>query len=171
MRRPVRIEPWMSLDELLAWLREAPDRDAYQRRLAIWLTVIGPFHAHEVARMLGVSKQSIWLWISQYNKDGPEALERSGRGGRRWSLLSWAQEEQILHRFRQRAMQGQVITARALLPEISKSSGKEVSLGYVYKLLHRHGWRKLGPRPRHVKSNLKAQEAFKKNSLLSSSKQ
>jgi hypothetical protein len=24
----------------------------------------------------------------------------------------------------------------------------EVSRGYVYGLLHRHGWRKLGPRPR-----------------------
>lgn len=31
MCQPARIEPQMSSDELLAWLREAPDRDAYQK--------------------------------------------------------------------------------------------------------------------------------------------
>ena len=68
MRRPARIEPWLSTDEVLAWLRDAGERDAYRKRLAIWLTVVGPFHAHEVARMLGVSTQAVWLWIGQYNK-------------------------------------------------------------------------------------------------------
>ena len=33
----------------------------------------------------------------------------------------------------------------------------------VYNLLHRHGWRKLMPRPFHPKRNLAAQDAFKKN--------
>ena len=32
----------------------------------------------------------------------------------------------------------------------------------VYNLLHRHGWRKLMPRPFHPKRNLAAQNAFKK---------
>jgi hypothetical protein len=32
----------------------------------------------------------------------------------------------------------------------------------VYNLLHRHGWRKLMPRPFHPKRNLAAQDAFKK---------
>jgi hypothetical protein len=30
--------------------------------------------------------------------------------------------------------------------------------------LHRHGWRKVGPRPRHPKTNIKNQALFKKNS-------
>jgi hypothetical protein len=37
-----------------------------------------------------------------------------------------------------------------------------VSLAYVYRLLHRHGWRKLGPRPRHPKAQPAVQERFKK---------
>lgn len=164
MRNPARIEPWLSADELLVWVREAPDRDAYQKRLAIWLTVIGPFHAHEIAQMLGASKQAVWLWVGQYNKHGPEGLGRSGRGGRRWSYLSREEEEELLAVFRDRAARGDMVTATAIWPEISKALGREVSLGYVYKLLHRHGWRKLGPRPRHVKSNREVQEAFKKNS-------
>jgi transposase len=163
MRGPAQVESWLSAEELLVWLREAPDRDAYQKRLAVWLTFIGPFHAHEVANMLGVSRQAIWLWIGQYNKNGPAGLERSGGGGRRWSYLSWREEEEILRPFRERAALGEVVTATAMWPQISKAMDQEVSLAYIYKLLHRHGWRKLGPRPRHVKSDIQAQESFKKN--------
>jgi transposase len=164
MRSPAKIKPWLSVEELSEWVREAVDRDSYQKRLAIWLTHIGPNHAHEVANMLRVSKQAVWLWVSQYNRDGPEGLERTGRGGRRWSYLSWKQEEELLNSFRHKAARGQLITAKELIPEVSKVLGKKVSLGYVYKLLHRHGWRKLGPRPHHAKADRSVQEDFKKNS-------
>ena len=36
----------------------------------------------------------------------------------------------------------------------------------VYNLLHRHGWRKLMPRPFHPKRDLAAQNAFKKTAFL-----
>jgi hypothetical protein len=32
----------------------------------------------------------------------------------------------------------------------------------VYRMLDRHGWRKLVPRPRHPKADVAAQAAFKK---------
>ena len=164
MRRPAQIKAWLSTEELALWVQQAPDREAYRRRLAIWLTHIGPFHAHQVATMLQVSKQAVWLWIGQYNRDGPQGLQRKGRGGRRWSYLSWAQERRLLRTLEERAVQGEVLTAVQLLPEIQKAVGRKVSLGYVYKMLHRQGWRKLGPRPHHVRVDKEAQEEFKKNS-------
>ena len=170
MRRPAQIKSWLSEEELLAWLREAPDRGSYQRRLAIWLTRLKSLHAEEVAGMLGVSKQAVWLWIGQYNQHGPEGLQRQGRGGRRWSLLEWKEEEKVLEGWTQRAQRGEVITARQLLPEVEKATGQAVSLAYVYKLLKRQGWRKTGPRPRHVKARREVQEEFKKNSPSSSRK-
>ena len=118
--------------------------------------------------MLGVSKQAIWLWIGQYNQNGPEGLQRQGRGGRRWSLLELKEEQRVLERWAKRAGQGEVITARQQLPEVQKAVGQEVSLAYIYKLLKRHGWRKLGPRPRHVKASREVQETFKKNFPFSS---
>jgi len=171
MSRSARLRAWLSTEELLNWLREAPDRESYQKRLAIWLTHIGPFHAHEVANMLGVSKQAVWLWIGQYNKQGPSGLERYGRGGRRWSYLSLKEEEEILKPFREKALLGEVVTATSIWPEISKAIGQEVSLAYVYRMLHRQGWRKLGPRPRHIKSDKQVQEDFKKNYPTSSKNQ
>jgi len=164
MRTPAEIKDWLNEDDLALWVRESPDKASYQKKLAIWLTHIGPYHAQRVADLLQVSKQAVWLWVSQYNREGPEGLDREGRGGRRWAFLSWEEEEDFLEGFRKCALTGEVMTAKTLWKELSKRVGREISIDYVYRLLHRHNWRKLSPRPRHVKANPKTQEAFKKNS-------
>jgi transposase len=169
MRPPALIQPWLTVEELMVWVREAPTRDAYKMRLAVWLTHIG-YHAYEVSDMLQVSKQAVWLWTAQYNKHGPESLKRKGRGGRRWYYLSLSQEDALLQGFREYALRGEVLTAKQIFPEVRKAVGREVSIDYVYRLLRRHKWRKLGPRPRHVKSDKSAQEEFKKTTRLSSRK-
>lgn len=163
MKKPAQLKPWLSTEELTNWVREAPDRNTYQKRLAVWLTHLGPFHAHKVADMLQISKQAVWLWVKQFNKSGPGGLKRKGRGGRRWAFLSWEKEEDFLRSLEEKALTGQVLTAKHILPELRKKVGRDISLDYVYRLLHRHSWRKLGPRPRHIKSDKKAQEDFKKN--------
>ena len=170
MRKPYQIESWLTPEELLSWLKEAPTVEAYQKRLAVWLTYLGPFHAQEVAKMLGVSKQAVWLWLGQYNNHGPGGLGRNGRGGRRWSLISWEEEEALLKSLEDRAVTGQLLTAKQLLLEGSQAVGHEVSLGYVYALLRRHRWRNLGLRPRHGKEKREVQEEFKKNYQVSSAK-
>ena len=82
MRRSAQLQPWLSEEEMLVWLREAPDRSSYQRRLAVWLTWTKVLHAKAVAQMLRVSKQAVWLWVGQKKmgkKDGAEdgaALKR-----------------------------------------------------------------------------------------------
>ena len=162
MRPPAQIEPWLSTEDLQVWVREAPHKGAYQRRLAIWLTHVSRLPAHRVAESLCVSRQAVWLWIAQYNQQGPAALSRAGRGGRRWAWLSWEEEERFLQRRQQAALRGQILTAPQLRAELEKLTQRRVSLAYVYRLLHRHGWRKLGPRPRHPKAQPAVQERFKK---------
>jgi len=114
--------------------------------------------------MLQVSEQAVWLWVSQYNQKGPEGLVREGRGGRRWSYLSWAQEQALLEEFAARASRGELLTAKQMYPRVEEVAGRETSLDYVYRLLSRHQWRKLSPRPRHVKADAQKQEGFKKKS-------
>ena len=170
MGRRTLIEPWLSEVELLEWLRQAQSRAEYQRRLAVWLTSLRRFPAHEVATLLGISTQAVWLWIGQYNRQGPAGLQRKGRGGRRWAFLTLDQEQDLLATLQEKAGQGKVITAKQIYRRVCRAVGKEVSLDYVYRLLHRHGWRKLGPRPRHVQSDPQVQAEFKKNSRNSSRK-
>lgn len=164
MRKPSTLNPWFTPVQLAAWVKEAPDKGTYQRRLAIWLTRAGPFAAHRVAELLAVSTQAVWKWLGEYNTLGPQGLERKGRGGRRWGFLTLEQERAFLAEQLSRAQSGDLLTAQQLRPELSKAVGKQVSRDYVYALLHRHQWRKLVPRPHHAQQDPAQAEAFKKNS-------
>jgi len=170
MPRMPHVEPWLSELELLAWVRGAESRAACQRRLAVWITHLRHFPAREVATLLGVSTPAVWRWLSQYNDQGPAGLARQGRGGRRWAFLTLNQEQELLGTLQAEAGHGRVLTAKQIHGQIRRAVGKAVSLDYVYRLLHRHGWRKLGPRPRHVKADPETQADFKKNSRNSSRK-
>jgi transposase len=144
MKMPAHISPWLTDDELAAWVREAPTLDAYKKRLAIWLTRRGPFHAHKVSELLQVSKQAVWLWIKQYNQGGPDSLDRKGRGGRRRAYLSLDQERALVERLQAQVSKGQARKAKELLPEVLEAVGQNVSVAYVYRLMQRHE-RRRGP--------------------------
>jgi len=47
---------------------------------------------------------------------------------------------------------------------------KKVPKSTIYRMLARHGWRKIAPRSKHSRTDFAAQEEFKKNSLPSSKK-
>ena len=96
MRMPSSLTPWFTTDQLLAWVMDAPDKAAYQRRLAIWLTHSARLSANRIADLLVVSVQSIWKWVGEYNSIGPSGLDRKGRGGRRWALMSLEEEREFL---------------------------------------------------------------------------
>ena len=164
MRRPSTVTPWFTTDQLMAWVKEAPDKTAYQRRLAVWLTHSARFPAHRIADLLAISVQAVWKWLWQYNTLGPACLYRTGRGGRRWALMTLEEERAFLAQHLAKADAGDLLTAKQLHPELCRVLGQEVSLDYVYKLLHRHEWRKLAPRPHHTKQDPAASTAFKKNS-------
>ena len=148
MRRPALIHPWLSEKKLEAWVRTARSREEYQKRTAIWMTLRGPFPAHRVASLLVVSKQAVWLWVGQYNRKGPDGLERQGRGGRRRAYLSLDQETALLKILLARAERGKAPRAREVQAEISKVTRINVSISYVYRLFERIGWQKLGARGR-----------------------
>jgi transposase len=165
MRKPSSLSPWFSVEQLVAWVKESPDKTAYQRRLAIWLTHVGPFTAHRVAYLLAVSTQAVWKWVAEYNTLGPTGLDRKGRGGRRWGLMTLEEERAFLAEHLSEAESVGLLTAKQLASALAKGLGQEVSIDYIYGLLHRHQWRKLTPRPHHAKQNPALAEVFKKNSL------
>jgi transposase len=145
MRPPAEMVLWLSTEDLQTWVREAPDKASYQQRLAIWLTHVKRLSAHRVAQSFCVLTPAVWRWVRQYNHQGPEGLHRAGRAGRRWAFLKWEQEQHFLEKRLQAAARGEVLTAKQLHRQLQKIAGRDVSLGYVYRLLGRHGWRKLGP--------------------------
>lgn len=162
MSKRLQVAPWLSEVELVAWTQDARTRAEFQRRLSVWLAYLEPWPAHRIARCLGVSEAAVWKWLGEYNRQGPGGLDRQGRGGRRWRFLALEQERALLVAAQEEAGKGRILTAKHLLERVQQAVGRDVSLDYVYALLKRHGWRKLSPRPTHVKANPEAREAFKK---------
>lgn len=140
MRQPAEIKPWFSIEEMFQWLHDSPDEPSYKRRMAVWLTHTGKLHANKVAEILDVSTQAVWLWIRQYNTQGPDGLKRKGRGGRRWAFLTAQQEAELLKPFIQKAREGRPPRPAQIKQLIEQKLQRKVSAPYIYRLLHRHGW-------------------------------
>ena len=140
MRPPAKIKPHLSIDKMFLWLRNAPDEASYKRRMAVWLTHTGNLHAPKVAQILGVSPQAVAAWLRQYNKLGPDGLNRTGRGGRRHALMTTQKEAQILAPFIKLAKSGRIPKTTRIKQALENALNRKVSLPYVYRLLSRHGW-------------------------------
>jgi transposase len=78
--------------------------------------------------------------------------------------LSPAEEAEILAEFAARAKQGGVLVVTEVKAAYENRVGRAVPKSTVYRMLARHGWRKIVPRRRHPRANREQQEAFKKNS-------
>jgi transposase len=140
MRPPAKIKPYMPIEKMFQWLQNAPDEASYKRRMAVWLTHTGKLHATKVAQILGVSAKAVAAWVRQYNKLGPEGLQRTGRGGRRHALMTPRREAEILAPFIKMAKSGRIPKTTQIKQALENALKRKVSLPYVYRLLSRHDW-------------------------------
>jgi transposase len=101
-----------------------------------------------------------------YDHGGIKALKPKRNGGRKHENMTLAEEKALLARFAKAAGAGEMLNIHDLKAAYEKAIGHETSNSTVYNLLHRHGWRKLMPRPFHPKRDLAAQNAFKKTAFL-----
>ena len=160
MRPPAIIKQWISIEQMFQWLRQGPDEMSHKRRMAIWLTHTGRLHANKVAEILGVSTQAVWLWIHQYNDNGPKALDRKGRGGRRWAFMSETEEIEFLQPFIRQAKHGDTPKADEIKAKAENLLNKKLSKSYIYRLLHRHGWEQIIAQSRSNKQPSPSQSSF-----------
>lgn len=77
---------------------------------------------------------------------------------------SLEQEAALLHQVLAHAEQGGVVVIPRLKPAFEKVLGRPIALSTLYRMLARHGWRKLAPDTAHPQGDPAAREGFKKNS-------
>jgi len=137
------------------------------REIRVCLALILPtehgMSIKDTAKLLGRSIR----WVSQARKSFIEqglSTVSENYGGRRRANMSISEEEGFLDSFKDKARSGGILKVSEIHAEIEKALSRKVHLSAVYKLLHRHGWRKLAPRKRNTKSDPLVQEAWKKNS-------
>jgi transposase len=164
MAKVTSVQPFLSVDEIQQRIRQTVGFIQVQRWLVIYNAAVDPRPASEIARHTGLALQTVHNLISQYNRHGPVALEGPGKGGRRRAYLTVEEEAEFLRSFQEQAVTGQVATTREIQRQLEKKLGHPVDRSMVYKMLQRHGWRKVVPRTAHEKSDPERQAAFKKTS-------
>lgn len=164
MGKVTRAFPHMSEQEIREKLQAARDRSHAQKLQVILHATVDPAPAREIALHVGVAKATVHVWMSKYNRFGLGALVGPGKGGRRRENMSIDQEAAFLQPFIDKAVSGRIATTGEIRRAMETYLGRSVHHSVVYRLLKRNGWRKIKPRPFHVKAKKDVQEAFKKTS-------
>jgi transposase len=137
-------------------------------RVKRWMDIrhalANPCVAEEIALNIGMAKQSVHNLVAAYNREGEKAVETKGKGQRQKANLTIAEETEFLKPFFEKAEKGQIATAEKIKEALEGHLEHSVHQSSVYRLLKRHGWRKIVPRPVHPKTNKEKQEEFKKTS-------
>lgn len=158
--QPISEEQKESLEELLKGVKTKAD---YQRVLCVWLRATLGLVSYVVAKSIGWNTGTVRKIQAQYIKEGESALLGKGRGGRNRQNLSIEKEELFLSTFFEQAKVGGVLVVSEIKNTYEEIVGRSVPKSTIYRMLARHGWRKIAPRPQHPKSDPLKQEAFKKN--------
>lgn len=156
--------PHIDLETVKQKVKLASSHWEKQKWLVIYNAFADPRTAAEIALHLGVSKGFVRKVIQQYNRQGENGLSTPGKGGRRNCYLSWKQEKQLIDLFKQKARRGQIATVIQIKKAYEQECGFPVHKTTIYRLLERHQWRKVIPRPSHPIKDQNTIDEFKKTS-------
>ena len=147
-------------------MKDAACTENYRRIQCVHLAILFPnMSAKEIGRATMYSTSRVWAIHAEYRKNGLDGL-REKRGGRYRENLTVAEETELLAKFRGESESGKLVVVGKIKAAYEEKCGHEVAESTIYRLLERHGFRKIVPYKRHPKSNKKEQEAFKKTSNL-----
>lgn len=162
--RPQKPFPPETTDRMERLLKSTESLDEYRRLQSIYLRSRYGFCAEQIAKVVGLQLQTIRNLHSAYLREGEVTLHGKGRGGRRQALLSPEAEDELIADFAVDGKLGAIVEVHRVQRAWEGKVGRAVAKSTVYRLLHRHGWRKLAPRPHHPNGHEARIEAFKKTS-------
>ena len=103
-----------------------------------------------ISEATGFHPAYISTLVSKYIRGGIEAITGNHYGGNRCNM-SFEEEEALLAPFVERAENGQILDTAELEKKYEEAVGHRIGNGQIYRVLRRHGWRKVMPRSRHPK--------------------
>lgn len=151
-----------TIDALAERLKKAVGKPEFQRIQCILLRATLGASAKDIAQVVGWTTGTVRVMHSHYAKEGEAFFEIVHRGGRHRQNMTVEEEAGFLAPFFERAKAGGILTVSEIKAAYEAQLGREVAESTVYRLLARHGWRKIAPRPSHPKADPAAQAALKK---------
>jgi len=164
MSRPRNVDQQL-VQQALVTVRDTQDIRELRQAMAVLLPAELNTSLEQTARLLGVGRATVprlQAGFRERRESPPKGRKRWG--GRRRALMSATEEEQFLKPWFEQAQTGRVLVLSPLRAALAQQLGRPVKASVVYRLLARHGWRKVAPDTRHPKSDPQVQEDWKKNS-------
>ena len=160
-------EFWKSVDNerLEILLSEAKDPSVFKYIQAVYLKAAHDMSAEAIGKVLGFSKGYVWAIHSSYRHKGEIAFIAGKRGGDFHRNISFAAEKALLSDIESEGDMGRILDVKKIKNRYEGLAGKPVHKTVIYRMLARHGWRKITPRPHHPKNDKEAVETYKKTSL------
>ncbi len=164
MARPRRIDPLVVKRAQLTATTTTTVASLRQCQ-AVLLPALFGATLEQTAAVLGVGRATVPRLQAAFRKHrSAGANPVRNWGGRRKSLLTQEEEVAFLQPWLASAAAGQLVVVAPIRAALAQQLGKPVKPSVVYRLLARHGWRKVAPDTRHPKSQPEVQEEWKKNS-------
>ncbi len=164
MSRPRRIDSKLVVQAQAA-LAQATNVNALRAAQAVLLPALAHTTLEETAALLGVGRASVPRLQRRFREGlQPSRSPRARWGGRRRALMTLEEEKAFLAPWVEQARSAGVLVVSPLRAALAEKLGRKVAPSVVYRLLARHGWRKVAPDTGHPKSDPAAQAEWEKNS-------
>lgn len=162
MSRPQQRFEQGTVEKMQKLLKEAKTIAETKRIQCILFRELEHLDAKRIGALVGLSESYVRAVWEKYKRDKEQALMGEKRGkGRYRANLSLEEEKKFLEPLIGNAKDGHILIANKIQKAYEEKMNKKVHHSLIYRLLHRHGWRKIAPRPFHPKSNEEARENFK----------
>jgi len=164
MARPRRIEPHVVQRAQMTAVA-TPSVELLRQCQAVLLPALFGATLKQTATALGVGRATVARLQARFRKQKSSSPNPARNwGGRRQSLLTAQEERAFLKPWLESAAAGHLVVVSPIRAALAQRLGKPVKPSVVYRLLARHGWRKVAPDTRHPKSKPEVQAEWKKNS-------
>ena len=134
----------------------------YRKALSVILMSQLGLTADLVSELLGVSRRTVFRSLGDIRSQ--DVTDKKLWGGRRHCSMTVEEEREFLDPWENLATAGGILTVPPIHAALVERLGYAVPMSTTYRLLARHGWRKVQPDTKHPKSDPALQEEFKKNS-------
>jgi transposase len=119
----------------------------------------------DTAAALGVGRATVVRLQARLRRRLAKPAEAQPKwGGRRRASMGVEEERNFLAPWVEQSDAGGLLVVSPLRAALAQELGRPVAASVVYRMLARHGWRKVAPDTRHPKSDPLVQEEWKKNS-------
>ena len=133
----------------------------FRKALSVILAAELDLDADRTADILGTSRRTVFR--HRDNIRNQDDTPPRPWGGRRRCCMSIDEEREFLSPWEAKASEGGVLTVPPIHAALVKRLGYDAPMSTTYRLLARHGWRKVQPDTKHPKGDPVKQVEFKKN--------